>query len=131
VRYPIPGGDHIHRLACLFERDVRFESGDCLEVVAATLQGLEIGHFGGTWHPDLSPIEGKRRCRFRQHADDRVRRSVEYQHLFDKVTRVKLCEVLGALRCILWDTRTQRIISIAEYQAGVCNPGDSIPVRRP
>jgi len=55
----------------------------------------------------------------------------EYQHLFDKVTRVKLCEVLGALRCILWDTRTQRIISIAEYQAGVCNPGDSIPVRRP
>jgi omega-6 fatty acid desaturase (delta-12 desaturase) len=39
----------------------------------------------------------------------------EYEHLFDRVTRVKLCEVLGALQCILWDTRTQRIISIAEY----------------
>ena len=40
----------------------------------------------------------------------------EYEHLFDRVTRVKLVEVLGALRCILWDTRTQRIISMAEYR---------------
>jgi acyl-lipid omega-6 desaturase (Delta-12 desaturase) len=40
----------------------------------------------------------------------------EYQHLFSRVTRVKLCEVLGALRCILWDTRAQRIISVAEYE---------------
>lgn len=40
----------------------------------------------------------------------------EYQHLFSSVTRVKLGEVLGALRCILWDTRTQRIISVAEYR---------------
>ena len=40
----------------------------------------------------------------------------EYQHLFARVTRVQLWEVLGALQCILWDTRTQRIISIAEYQ---------------
>jgi len=45
----------------------------------------------------------------------------EYQHLFSGVTRVKLSEVLGALDCILWDTRAQRIVSIAEYQrqAGV------------
>ena len=44
----------------------------------------------------------------------------EYQHLFGRVTRVKLNEVLGALQCILWDERTQRIISMAEYrrQAG-------------
>jgi omega-6 fatty acid desaturase (delta-12 desaturase) len=40
----------------------------------------------------------------------------EYQHLFAGVTRVKLCEVLGALNCILWDTRAERIISFAEYQ---------------
>jgi acyl-lipid omega-6 desaturase (Delta-12 desaturase) len=40
----------------------------------------------------------------------------EYQHLFGRVTRLRLDEVLGALRCILWDTRTQRIISVAEYQ---------------
>lgn len=40
----------------------------------------------------------------------------EYQHLFADVTRVRLSEVLGALNCILWDTRAQRIISIAEYQ---------------
>ena len=40
----------------------------------------------------------------------------EYQHLFSSVTRVKLSQVLGALKCILWDTRTQRIISVAEYR---------------
>lgn len=40
----------------------------------------------------------------------------EYQHLFSSVTRVKLCQVLDALNCILWDTRAQRIISITEYQ---------------
>jgi hypothetical protein len=42
---------------------------------------------------------------------------------------VKLCQVLGALQCILWDTRTQRIISIAEYQASDYHPGDGLPVR--
>lgn len=41
----------------------------------------------------------------------------EYQHLFTRVTRVKLCGVLGALQCILWDKRRQRIISIAEYRS--------------
>jgi omega-6 fatty acid desaturase (delta-12 desaturase) len=40
----------------------------------------------------------------------------EYQHLFSRVTRVKLCEVPGALQCILWDTRGKRIISVAEYR---------------
>lgn len=40
----------------------------------------------------------------------------EYEHLFERVTRVKLGEVLGALQCILWDTRAQRIISMAEYR---------------
>jgi omega-6 fatty acid desaturase (delta-12 desaturase) len=39
----------------------------------------------------------------------------EYQHLFTRVTRLQLCQVPGALRCILWDTRAQRIISVAEY----------------
>lgn len=41
----------------------------------------------------------------------------EYQHLFSTVPRVRLCEVLGALKCILWDRRARRIISVAEYQA--------------
>ena len=40
----------------------------------------------------------------------------EYQHLFSRVTRVKLCEVLGALNCILWDKRAQHIISVAQYR---------------
>jgi acyl-lipid omega-6 desaturase (Delta-12 desaturase) len=40
----------------------------------------------------------------------------EYQHLFSRVTRVKLCGVLAALQCILWDKRGQRIISVAEYR---------------
>jgi omega-6 fatty acid desaturase (delta-12 desaturase) len=35
-------------------------------------------------------------------------------HLFERVTRLKLSQMLGALKCILWDTRAQRIISIAE-----------------
>ncbi len=39
----------------------------------------------------------------------------EYQHLFSRVTRLRLSQVLGALRCILWDARAQRIISVAEY----------------
>jgi omega-6 fatty acid desaturase (delta-12 desaturase) len=40
----------------------------------------------------------------------------EYQHLFPRVTRIRLNEVLGALKCILWDRRAQRIISVAEYR---------------
>jgi len=40
----------------------------------------------------------------------------EYQHLFSRVTRVKLSQVLNSLNCILWDTRAQRIISMAEYR---------------
>jgi acyl-lipid omega-6 desaturase (Delta-12 desaturase) len=39
----------------------------------------------------------------------------EYQDLFSSVPRVRLREVLGALKCILWDRRAQRIISLAEY----------------
>ena len=40
----------------------------------------------------------------------------EYQHLFPDVTRVKLSQVHNALKCIFWDTRAQRIISVAEYR---------------
>jgi acyl-lipid omega-6 desaturase (Delta-12 desaturase) len=40
----------------------------------------------------------------------------EYQHLFSRVTRVKLHEVFCALNCILWDKRAQKIISVAEYR---------------
>ena len=40
----------------------------------------------------------------------------EFQHLFPEVTRVTLSQVHNALKCILWDTHAQRIISIAEYR---------------
>jgi omega-6 fatty acid desaturase (delta-12 desaturase) len=43
----------------------------------------------------------------------------EYQHLFLRVARLKLCEVHRALKCILWDTHARRIISVAEYRARV------------
>ncbi|MGH8226918.1 MAG: fatty acid desaturase family protein [Steroidobacteraceae bacterium] len=40
-----------------------------------------------------------------------------YRHLFVNVPRVRLFGVPAALKCILWDERAQRIISVAEYQA--------------
>jgi acyl-lipid omega-6 desaturase (Delta-12 desaturase) len=46
----------------------------------------------------------------------------EFQHLFPRVTRLKLHQVLGALDCILWDTGAQRIISMAEYRQRACAP---------
>jgi omega-6 fatty acid desaturase (delta-12 desaturase) len=45
-----------------------------------------------------------------------IRCHEEYQQLFTDVTRVKLWEVSSALKCILWDTRAQQIISVAEYR---------------
>ncbi|HEY4972706.1 MAG TPA: fatty acid desaturase [Steroidobacteraceae bacterium] len=39
-------------------------------------------------------------------------------HLFPDVRRVKLSQVRRALKCILWDTRAQQIISVAEYRRG-------------
>ena len=46
----------------------------------------------------------------------RLRRChAEFQHLYEDVTRVKLSQVLAALKCILWDRRASRIISVAEY----------------
>lgn len=43
----------------------------------------------------------------------------EYEHLFGEVTRLKLSQVHSALKCILWDARAQRIISLAEYRQQV------------
>ncbi|HKQ30449.1 MAG TPA: fatty acid desaturase [Burkholderiales bacterium] len=40
----------------------------------------------------------------------------EHRELFADVIRIRLGEVHRALKCILWDTRSQRIISVAEYQ---------------
>jgi omega-6 fatty acid desaturase (delta-12 desaturase) len=40
----------------------------------------------------------------------------EYRDLFSDVTRVKLVHIHKALKYILWDTRAQRIISVAEYR---------------
>ena len=44
----------------------------------------------------------------------------EYQELFSDVTRVKLSQIHKALKYILWDKRTQRIISVAEYESRSC-----------
>ena len=52
----------------------------------------------------------------------------EYEHLFTRVTRVKLHEVLGALKCILWDREAQRIISVGEYQQSAGSVPDTMPV---
>jgi omega-6 fatty acid desaturase (delta-12 desaturase) len=38
------------------------------------------------------------------------------EHLFGEVRRLKLSDVRRALSYILWDTHTQRIISVAEYR---------------
>ena len=50
----------------------------------------------------------------------------EYEHLFARVKRLRLHEVLGALRCILWDRNAQRIISMAEYQQRMSRAGIAI-----
>jgi len=43
----------------------------------------------------------------------------EHEHLFQDVTRVELSQVYDTLKYILWDTRAERIISIAEYRQQV------------
>lgn len=44
----------------------------------------------------------------------------EHQDRFSGVTRIRLSQIHDSLRCILWDTRSCRIISVAEFrrQAG-------------
>ena len=40
----------------------------------------------------------------------------ENRHLFTEVSRIKLGQIPRALKHILWDVKTRRIISVAEYQ---------------
>src|SRR5882672_12316631 len=40
----------------------------------------------------------------------------EYARLFSDVPRIKLSAISSAFKYILWDTRTRRIISVAEYR---------------
>jgi omega-6 fatty acid desaturase (delta-12 desaturase) len=42
---------------------------------------------------------------------------VENAQLFTRVMRIRLAQVPGAVKCILWDTVAQRIVSVAEHQA--------------
>jgi omega-6 fatty acid desaturase (delta-12 desaturase) len=44
---------------------------------------------------------------------------VENAQLFTRVTRIRLAQVPGAVKCILWDTVAQRIVSVAEHQAAL------------
>jgi len=46
-----------------------------------------------------------------------VRCHDDHQALFTDVTRIRLAEVPGALRNILWDTDARRIISLAEWDS--------------
>jgi omega-6 fatty acid desaturase (delta-12 desaturase) len=45
-----------------------------------------------------------------------------YPHLFAEVRRLRLSDVQNSLKCILWDTRAQRIITVAEYRAMAAVP---------
>ena len=83
VRRSVAGGDHVHRLARLLQRDARLEPCDDLKEIAAVVQLRrgEIRHLRGSGHPDLQLIQGERRRRLRQHADDGVRRAVERERL--------------------------------------------------
>ena len=49
----------------------------------------------------------------------------EHRHLFAAVRRITLSEIPRAFRCILWDTRAHRIVSVAEYrqQLALCAAG--------
>lgn len=38
-----------------------------------------------------------------------------YSHLFTGVIRITPSQILKSLRCILWDTRTERIVSLDDY----------------
>jgi omega-6 fatty acid desaturase (delta-12 desaturase) len=40
----------------------------------------------------------------------------DHAHLFRDVTRVPLSGIAQALRCLIWDSQAQRIISVAEYR---------------
>jgi omega-6 fatty acid desaturase (delta-12 desaturase) len=40
---------------------------------------------------------------------------IEHQHLFGDVTRLTLSQIPSALKCVLWDTRARRIISVFEH----------------
>jgi omega-6 fatty acid desaturase (delta-12 desaturase) len=51
----------------------------------------------------------------------------EYEHLFTRVTRVRLWGVYGALQCILWDQHARRIISMAEYRQRPLQDTASVP----
>jgi omega-6 fatty acid desaturase (delta-12 desaturase) len=51
----------------------------------------------------------------------------EYEHLFARVTRVELHEVLGALKCILWDRHSQRIIPITEMRQSLGIASNNLP----
>jgi omega-6 fatty acid desaturase (delta-12 desaturase) len=41
----------------------------------------------------------------------------ENQELFASVPRVTLWEIPKALKCLIWDARARRIISVAEYES--------------
>jgi acyl-lipid omega-6 desaturase (Delta-12 desaturase) len=45
-----------------------------------------------------------------------------YQHLFTDVVRLRLADIPRTLKCVLWDTRGQRIISIAEFEQHCAKP---------
>jgi len=40
----------------------------------------------------------------------------EYRDLFEDVRRIKPSQINGAMKCILWDTRARRIITVAEFR---------------
>jgi len=45
----------------------------------------------------------------------------EYAHLFNDVTRIRMRDIAKAFKNILWDTKGQRIITVAEYERKLAN----------
>jgi acyl-lipid omega-6 desaturase (Delta-12 desaturase) len=54
----------------------------------------------------------------------------EYESLFTEVTRLKVSQVPSALKCILWDTKASRIISIAEFDRSTVTAPQSDPLKQ-
>ncbi len=52
----------------------------------------------------------------------------KYSHLFSDVRRVKLSEIPRSLKCILWDSSAQRIITVAEYRLQMALGPQLIPL---
>jgi omega-6 fatty acid desaturase (delta-12 desaturase) len=50
----------------------------------------------------------------------------EYKDLFSDVSRLRLAQVCGSLKYILWDTRARQLVSVAEYRRQISEAGAAV-----